>query len=524
MNKKLAIAALAASPLVLHAQEKKETPKAATEIPFSIKGIFGEDHPYSATLGFTLLKSPNTLLMERVEVPLIETEQVKQALRELVIAEAREKGKPIDNDETKIAAAIETKKKTVGVPVWDKEKGLKFLKPEEYEKHRLTSSLRMYRAEEKDELDKNGKPTGKKVKAIAKDSNDKPIEEGSAILFGIRDSFSRYNYSQEGLAFDYSNSNGNDSMVLKGAIISDIYWGALYNNEGIKAPWNNDHYRFSIKTGVEFNTDEVAKKEVDQTSVYLLANFQANPDLDAHMFAIKDWFQITSPQFLQVGAAWDHDDLTGTDDLRWIVDWQPRFYLLNDRSWIARSIGINTLMRFDKDKYFSLNKNPTVKEKATPNKAALVGDRSESPDGKADLAPDESPWYTYIPADVKLAGGSDIWDTLSGGREDLDKTTLEWKLGLIVGNSDWAFRAGYLAEGVSAVSDLGGTHIGHSIFAEVGLGNFTGKIAGQEVPNETPLPKADIGAATLFAKYKFGERAPDFKNEDLFQVGLRMRF
>ena len=89
----------------------------------------------------------------------------------------------------------------------------------------------------------------------------------------------------------------------------------------------------------------------------------------------------------------------------------------------------------------------------------------------------------------------------------------------------WGFRTGYLAEAISPVSDLGNSHIGHSLFAEVGLGNFTGKIAGKEEPEgPIPLPKADIGAATLFAKYNFGERAPDFQDEDLFQVGLRVRF
>ncbi len=319
---------------------------------------------------------------------------------------------------------------------------------------------------------------------------------------------------------DYTSNDGNDSLKLKGALISDIYLDPLYNR-GLKMPWNNDQYRFSLKTGVEFNTDDTAKTPIDQTSVYLLANFQANPDLDAHLFAIKDFWQITSPQFLQVGVAWDHEDYTGKDDLRWIVNWQPRFYLLNDRGVLARSLGINTLMRFDSGDPFHLNKQPVADKSQNPQEKEVVRDASAL-SGEADKK--ESPWYTFIPADVRLSGGSKVWDALSSG-EDLDKVTVEGKLGFVIGNSDWGFRAGYLAEVVSPVSDLGNSHIGQAFFAEVGLGNFTGKIAGDQVPEgPVALPKADIGAATLFAKYNFGERAPDFKNEDLFQVGLRMRF
>ncbi len=497
MNKSL-IAALTAFPTLLHAQENKApTPKLSQEIEFEEKGVFGPKHPYSPTLGFTLWKSPGTTLKEHVELPLIETPKVRQELIKQVKAESG--GDKLS--EVEIEKRVEKLKEKFTIPVWDEEKKtVSYLSAEEYEKHRLTSSLRIYRTE-----------------------GGKMFEDGSAILFGIRDSFSFYNYSQPGFAGDFSSNDGKDTMRLKGALISDIYLDPLYNH-GLKMPWNNDQYRFSLRTGVEFNIDETAETPVDQTSVYLLANFQANPDLDAHLFGIKDFWQITSPQFLQVGVAWDHEDYTGKDDLRWIVNWQPRFYLLNDRGFLARSLGINTLMRFDKTGPFSfnLNKKPVTNKAETAGSKERVADDNRKDDKGNNI--EESSWYTFIPADVRLSGGSEVWDALRSG-EGLDKVTVESKLGFVIGNSDWGFRTGYLAEIVSPVSDLGNSHIGQSFFAEMGLGNFTGKIAGDKEPKETiPLPKADIGAATIFAKYSFGERAPDFKNEDLFQVGLRMRF
>lgn len=463
---------------------------------------FGEDHPYSKALGFTLWKTPGTTLYEVTKaVDLIDQEVKNQVILNLDpdYNTGLEKFNKLGKEKQK-KLLKDMKDKVIHLSLNERLQ-LKTYTPKEYEKVRLSPRLGI--------------------------ENAAGIEGGSAVLFSIRDSFSYYNLNQEGFSFDYNSSNGQDSLKLRGAVTLDVYPDSLYNQPWKKDSWFvRNMYRFSLRTGVEFDRDDTATKPTDRTSLYLLGNFQANPDQDAHLFGVDDFFQITSPQFVQIGGALDHDSLTGTDDFRFILNWQPRFYLLKDievlgRTFGGRTLGINHVMRYAKGDWFNFRFHKPKIEAEDPSELSplQVEDNRSSP----------SAWYSYVPADIKLAGVTDAMKSLSKGNADLSDVNLEWKAGLVFGNSDYHYRFGYLAEGVSPLSDLGESHIGHTLFAELALGNVTGEFSnaqrkGAESVESTSLTDGDFGTATIFAKYRFGEYAPTFKNVDEFQVGTRIRF
>lgn len=454
---------------------------------------FGYDHPYSSALGFALWKSSNTHLGEISVTPMLtRAEYLKDIKENLPAYIGQENYDALDKD-GRDKRAEELADKVYAVEVT--QDGVKTYDADEIKERQLTTRLGIF--------DENG------------------IENGSAVLFSIRNSFSYYNLNQEGFAFDYTNTDGKGSMKVKGALMADIYLHSLYNHRWYEdPPFIVNPYRVSFRTGVEFDQDDTATVPTDRTSFYMLANFQANPDQNAHLLGIDNFWQITSPQFIQVGAALDHDDFTGEDDLRWILSWQPRLYVVKDWTVIGQNFGINHIMRYKKDgRLFEFAKDRQLtddnQQKTTPS----------------DQRDEFSPWYSYIPADIKLTGGSEIWDRLAKGKEDLDEAALQWQLGLIFGNSDYRFRFGYKAEGVSPASNIGDSSIGHSLFAEIGLGNISDAYATEQRKDKgkgksemTGLTDADLGVVTVFAKYSFGEFEPTFENQELFQIGTRVRF
>ncbi len=451
---------------------------------------FGKNHPYSSALGFTLWKSMNSHLGEVSVTPLLTKEEYTKDIADNLKAYIGENNYNSMSEAQRDAKVKELSDKVYTVEVNQKGLQLSKFNANEYKDRQLTSRLGIY--------DETG------------------TERGSAVLFSIRNSFSYYNLNQEGLAFDYTNTDGKGSLKLKGALMADIYVDDLYNRKWYSEPgYIQNPYRISLRTGVEFDQDDTAPKPSDRTSFYFLTNFLANPDQNIHLFGFEGT-QITSPQFVQAGVAIDHDELTGDDDLRWILAWQPRFYLIKDIATIGQGFGINHVMHYQAGKVLTL-----AKERAEN------GDNSDFDEEKGEV----SPWYTYIPADVKLTGGSDIWDELAKGEGDLDKASVDWQLGLILGNSDYRFRCGYKIEGISPVTAIGDSHIGQSIFAESGLGPLSDAYAtkqraykGKGAPERTEIADADLGVVTVFAKYTFGEFEPTFENQEIFQVGTRIRF
>lgn len=447
------------------------------------------NHPYSEALGFTLWKSPGSSLKEVSSLPFFDTVEAREELKRQI-----DRLYPEKTAAEKEALFAKLSEKRL-IPIYHKSDGKpQFVSPEDYAKFRLNPRLGIF--------DESGE------------------ENGSAILFSIRDSFSFFNANQEGFALDYTNTDGDGTLRLKGALTSDIYLDSLYNSRWIHDPWIiQNTYRLSLRTGVEFDTNEAAKTPTDRTSFYLLGNFQANPDQNAHLFGVDDFWQVTSPQFVQIGAAYDHDDFSGESDIRWILGWQPRLYVIKDWDFIARSFGINHKMRYLKNdvKGFASFQKPDP----TPGATKIRGEDDEQ---------NLSPWYTYIPADIKLTGGSDVINAVAKRQKgDFSKVNLEWKLGFAVGHSDSKFRFGYLAEGVSPAADLGDTHIGQSVFCEIGLGSISSIFADSQRNDPgnldaNDLPEHDVAAATLFAKFKFGEHAPSFEKHEEFQIGTRIRF
>jgi|GEM_PF-4865361 len=336
-------------------------------------------------------------------------------------------------------------------------------------------------------------------------------EHGSAVLLTIRDSFSYFNANQEGFSFDYAKTNGESALRTKGAVVFDIYSDFLYNRNATRLGDMNP-YRISFRTGVEFDRDDEAEEPVDRTSFYFLTNFQGNPSQKARVLGVDDLGRVISPQFLQFGVAVDHDEFTGGNDLRWIIGWQPQFYLPED-AWgsVGETFGINRKMFYKKGTPLQLYKPRD-----------LVENGGEDP----------SVWYSYIPADVKLSDSAALFRKALGN-DDGTETFVEWKGGLVFGNGESKFRFGYLAEGVTAVAGDYSTHLGHSFFAEIALGNVSTTYVdtqkktsnNKKDPSKiTDLPDTDLGAMTIFAKYTMGEFQPTFEESEIFQVGTRIRF
>lgn len=458
-----------------------------------------DDNPYSSALGVAAWKSKGTHLAEVSVAPKLTEEEYTKDIKDNLasyIGITKDELKTW-SDEAKAAKIEDLVGKVRFIEVTQNGKDLKpqlkNFSADETKDRQLTTRLGIF--------------------------NECGQESGSAVLFSIRNAFSLYNLNQEGAAIDYTNTDGKGSLKLKGALTADIFLDPLYNGRWRPTPWYiNNPYRFSLRTGVEFEQDDTATTPTDRTSFYLLANFQANPDQNIHLLGINNlWSQVTSPQFVQIGAALDHDEFTGDDDLRWILGWQPRLYVITDNDVWFQTFGINHIMRYAKD--------------ASLFNPALKRTRDRGKEGETFLDPKTySPWYSYIPADIKLTGGSAIWDKLSKG-DDLDKASLEWQLGFIIGNSDYRYRFGYKAESVSPISNIGNTHIGHSLFAEIGLGNISGAYAKSQRERDkddnavmTDLTDADLGVMTVFAKYTMGEFAPTFENQEIFQIGTRVRF
>ncbi|MEO5716768.1 MAG: hypothetical protein ABIT37_25035, partial [Luteolibacter sp.] len=458
---------------------------------------FGKRHPYSSALGFTLWKSENTHLGEVSVAPMLTKEEYTKDIRENLRSYIGNLKYDAMSAEQREAKVKELSDRVYTVDVDPKGAHVNQFNADQYKDRQLTSRLGIY-------------------------NNQTGAERGSAVLFSIRNTFSNYNLNQEGLAFDYTNTDGKGSMKLKGALMADIYLDTLYNGKWRDEPWYiQNPYRISLRTGVEFDQDDTIAKKSDRTSFYLLTNFQANPDQNAHLFGSELAPQITSPQFVQIGVALDHDELTGDDDLRWILDWQPRFYLIKDDDVIAQSLGIgqgfaiNHIMNYKAGEFLRFAKN-----------------QDEEAGNKPNFTEKEiSPWYSYIPADIKLTGGSEIWDELAKGEGDLDKASVNWQLGLILGHSDYHFRCGYKAEGVSPLTAIGDSHIGHTLFVEKGFGLLSPTYDqkqrayhGKGAPVMTGITSSDIGPVTIFAKYTFGEFEPTFENQEIFQIGTRVRF
>lgn len=347
-------------------------------------------------------------------------------------------------------------------------------------------------------------------------------EGGNAVLMSVRDSFSYFNASQEGFGIDYSQHNGDSELKVKGAVMFDVYLDPLYNRETSKIN-EGSPYRFWFRTGVEFDRDDGADQPTDRTSVYLLTNFQANPNQAAKPLGLDFLSRVISPQFVQLGVAYDHDEFTGDDDMRWIVGWQPQFYTYKKLGFIAESFGINRTMFFKKESFATL---------LAPSEALA------STEDKA------SNFYSSIPMDIRLSGGSQILAEAFDEADSADEALVEWKAGLLFGygpklsknESSTRWRIGYFAEGASPVFDPGETHIGHRFVAEVGLGNLSKEYIDQQTANNkaikgkkssfefTSLPTTSLGAMTIFAEYRLGAPPPTYTKDEIFLVGTRIRF
>lgn len=423
--------------------------------------LFGKDvllnRPYSHTLGWSLSKDPiwgepGAEFYERTTTPVI----------------------PNDVE----VGSIEYKKQKLLVEM---------ISADDMKKRRLDTQLAIGTLNEKDH------------KFVASD--------GAAILLRLRDSFQLFNDASPGFEFQYTQTDGQEDLSLKGALMADIYLPYLYSSDErvLFNNWFENPHRIWFRTGVEFDRGE----ESERTSYYFLASMYANPD---QLFSIFDKIYITSPQLIQFGVAFDDDSLTDTQDTRFLISWQPALYLQNGLSIkdlfssaeeleakvangernVASGFGINHKMYYQCGSFGTL--------------FSPFHDRGTC---------EQSPLYAYIPCDLSLSDSSEVIKSALNG-EGFGGASLEWHAGLGFGHDLHKWRLTYLCEGESPVKDLGESRIAHSVSFDFTLGLLD---RGDDANTD------DIfSGVTLTAKYITGEFGDEPDKQDQFTVGTKVRF
>lgn len=228
-------------------------------------------------------------------------------------------------------------------------------------------------------------------------------ETGSAILLRIREKFQMLNEETGGAQFLYADDrkSSDSGYTFKGALMADFYLNSLYNLDSsfnnTNPLWIENPFRFWVRAGAEWDADTLdAKNERDFSRQYLLLNFQGNPDQNAKILGIPG-LEVTSPQFLQIGAVHEENHVTDEESLRWIVGWQPRFVVAE--GWFGTDIG----------RGFSLNNRMYYREGGHFAELATARQPSdgETTSDANDIVSKRSKIFSFINPKVDIEGSSD---------------------------------------------------------------------------------------------------------------------
>jgi hypothetical protein len=339
-------------------------------------------------------------------------------------------------------------------------------------------------------------------------------EGGSAVLLRVRDKFQMLHEDTDAASFTYVDDRKADSQgtQLDAAVMLDFYLGDLYNQNSTV-----NSRRAWLRVGAEYHVNTLdASKETKTGSAYALVNFVANPDLDAHLLGVPTFYRITSPQILQIGAAYDWNQITDKDDLRWVIGWQPRFVLNADRlGFLSRALALGSRMYYSKGKLFDLYKpRLTATEKATNDDAKVTNERSDI--------------FSFVNPVVKIEGGSEARGNQVEGElnlpnfrdnrslADFQKEVISYEVEAGFGFCDGRYVLSYSLQGMHLIADFGESHIWHELKAEFNIFGFT-NAAGD-------APKAATPTFSTYISYTKGEQAPHFEDVDELRVGAQLKF
>ncbi|MEQ1860128.1 MAG: hypothetical protein ABMA13_09345 [Chthoniobacteraceae bacterium] len=335
--------------------------------------------------------------------------------------------------------------------------------------------------------------------------------KGSALLLRARRQFQMLNESSEDATFDYVNDReaSDSGSRLEAALMLDLYLDPLYNRSWFDPiGWVDRSYRFWLRTGFEINRNDLpGKTEVDQQKWFGLLNFQANPDQNSR-FLFLDGMEITSPQIIQLGAVFEQNRISGEEGWHWIAGWSPVFHLLQDRGIFKQGFGLNKRMFFGDEKR-EVKVVSTEAAKAPKDSDALI----------VDSKPRQG-WYTSFDPGFNFLGASDARGVVNNltkvrSRSSLEKLREEqfnWHLKALLGVRDGLFELSYTVTGTHPISELGDSHIGQEVRADLNLY----KLGSPD--------SRDWRNLKAYVSYRRGQFEPNFEDEDLFTAGVSLRF
>lgn len=338
------------------------------------------------------------------------------------------------------------------------------------------------------------------------------------ILARLRESFQMYNDASPGFDLKYRSYDGEEDLVVKGALMFDIYPGPLYTRGWQPANYKNP-YRFWFRTGIETEHDG---NDIDRNSYYFLLNAFGNPDQDLELFdgAVK----ITSPQLFQLGVAFDDDRNSGEQDTRLILSWQPALFLqdgftLDGKKRVVGTEKISTAAIQNEENRsfgsgFAINHKMYFRKLSSAAPFSLYSpfyDVAEKETKKSD-------WYTIIPMDVSLSSSSDAVKE-STSDDSFGGAAAKWNVGLGGGNDKLPFRLTYLCEGESPLDSISESRICHSFTLAWSVGMTTDDHDGKN--ND---PKEIYSGLSFEAKYRTGEFDDEPGSHDEVTVGTKFRF
>ncbi len=347
---------------------------------------------------------------------------------------------------------------------------------------------------------------------------------GSALLFRLRDQFQYLNEDSNEAKFNYtSDRDTGEGFAFKGAAMLDIYEDHLYNKSITRTNlWVDNPYRMWVRVGAEWNyNDQPGAAQADTRRFYGLLNFAANPDQSAEFLAIPG-ANITSPQFIQLGAVYEQNAISGEDDVRWIIGWQPRFLM----DYGAEPMASVEKKEAKKDGSHGLFRGFGLNKRMYYRKGGHL-DIWTQDDGDEN----RSSYYTFINPEINVEGASAarVTKALKGIKsvkgaqsalDDLQKEVITYNVKAGIGFWDGRVELSGALHGVHPIANLGESHTWTEVRADFRL------FQDEFVPDYNPetAPKKTWAGATAYISWTRGEAEPTFKDVDTLMVGVGLRF
>lgn len=334
-----------------------------------------------------------------------------------------------------------------------------------------------------------------------------------AIMLRIRKKFQKLNESSSPATLDYVDDRKTEDSGsrLQAAFMLDFYLPHLYNREGLDFGITTLPYRLWIRTGFEIDKNDLpGVNEVDQQKFFGLLNFQANPD--QNIFS-GHWFEVHSPQIIQLGGVYEQNRLSGEESGHWIIGWSPVFRVLDESENPFSGFGLNKRMYFGEKGGKTKVLNAKTESQGTAQKfVAQVETESNS-----DFYTSIDPGFEFLGKSDARGIGNELAKRLKKTRslktlEKLQEEQFNWHLKALAGWKNGTFELSYAVTGSHPLSNLGESHIGQEVRADF---NFT------RYSNPNGKDWRDF---TAYASYRRGQFEPTFEDQDLFTAGISLRF